>query len=272
MAKDFTLSDGTKLHVFTADEMGFMVTSTLVVRKQKALLIGARFRLSDGREIVEYLKENKLELEQIFIIHGDPDYYFGLEEVKAAFPEVVAVATPFVVEHILATVENKLEVWRDFLGDDLPKNVVIPSVMTEQVIEFQGTSWKLYGSEPSQVNLWNEETKTLIGGVNVFNESHLFLADTPTIKELRDWQGRLRELLALDADLVVVSHGDESRSFDNQALQFSLDYIEYAIGLKGYVQDSETFKEKIQERFPNLRNESVLDMSAKVMTGEMVWG
>ena len=79
MAKDFTLSNGTHLHVFTADEMGFMVTSTLVIRNNKALLIGVRFRLSDGREIVNYLKDNNLDLEQIFIIHGDPDYYFGLE-------------------------------------------------------------------------------------------------------------------------------------------------------------------------------------------------
>lgn len=272
MAKDFTLSNGTHLHVFTADEMGFMVTSTLVIRNNKALLIGARFRLSDGREIVNYLKDNNLDLEQIFIIHGDPDYYFGLEKVKAAFPEVVAAATPYVVEHILATVENKLEVWRDFLGDELPKNVVIPSVMTEQVINFQGTSWELIGSEPAQINLWNEETKTLIGGVNVFNESHLFLADTPTVEELRDWQDRLRELIALNADLVVVSHGDETKSFDNQALQFSIEYIDYAIEIKDKVADSEEFKEKIQARFPNLRNEPVLDMSAKVMTGEMNWG
>ena len=117
MAKDFTLNNGTQLHVFTADEMGFMVTATLVIRNKKALLIGARYRLSDGQEIVDYLKENDIELEQIFIIHGDPDYYFGLEKVKAAFPDVVAYATPYVVDHILATVANKLVVWKDFLGD-----------------------------------------------------------------------------------------------------------------------------------------------------------
>ena len=144
--------------------------------------------------------------------------------------------------------------------------------MTDTVIDFQGTTWELTGSEPSQINLWNAETKTLIGGVNVFNESHLFLADTPTVEELRAWQERLRELIALEADLVVVSHGDETMSFDNTALQFSIDYIDDAIAIKDDVKDSEEFKVKMEEKYPNLRNQSVLDMSAKVLTGEMTWG
>ncbi|MGG1151764.1 MBL fold metallo-hydrolase, partial [Bacillus wiedmannii] len=75
-----------KLTVFSSDEKSFMVTATLVEKAGHAFLINSKFTQSDSKEIVEYLKKNDLSLDKIFITHGDPDYYFGLESIKAAYP------------------------------------------------------------------------------------------------------------------------------------------------------------------------------------------
>lgn len=272
MSKHYTLNNGTELHVFTTDEVGFMVTAALVIRNQKAFLVGSGFRLSDGDIIVDYLKSNNLELEKIFVIQGDPDYYFALEPIKAAFPNAVAYATSYVIEHILHSVTGKLQVWKEALGDNAPKNVVLPALLEDTTIEFEGMSWEFFGSEPSQINLWNSETKTIIGGINTFNQLHLFLADTQTVEKLRAWQGRLQDLIDLNAELLIPGHADETGSFDNEALRFSINYLEEAITLKETISDSETFIAKMQEKFPNLRNEAVLALGAKVLTGEMPWG
>ncbi|PGE96738.1 cytoplasmic protein, partial [Bacillus toyonensis] len=81
-----------KLTVFSSDEKSFMVTATLVEKAGHAFLINSKFTQSDSKEIVEYLKKNDLSLDKIFIIHGDPDYYFGLESIKAVYPEAIAYA------------------------------------------------------------------------------------------------------------------------------------------------------------------------------------
>lgn len=66
-----------KLTIFSSEENSFMVTATLVEKAGHAFLINAKFTQSDSKEIVDFLNENNLSLDKIYIIHGDPDYYFG---------------------------------------------------------------------------------------------------------------------------------------------------------------------------------------------------
>ncbi|HEM5490323.1 TPA: cytoplasmic protein [Streptococcus suis] len=272
MEKHYKLQNGTELHIFTNDESSFMVTATLIIKNGKALLVGSGFKQSEGERIVRYLQDAQLTLEKIFIIQGDPDYYFALEPIKKSFPEVIVYATSYVIDHILKTVSKKLQVWGDSLGDQAPKNIILPALFQESTLEFEGDKWEFFGSEPSQINLWNAETKTIIGGINTFNQIHLFLADSQTTEKLKAWQDRLKDMKALDASLIIPGHADSEGSFDSQALDFSIAYIEVAIKLKKEVKDSATFVAKMKEKFPNLRNEAVLELSAKVLTGEIPWG
>lgn len=272
MEKHYTLHTGTELHIFTTDESSFMVTASLIIKNGKALLVGSGFKQSDGQKIVQYLQDEQLELEKIFVIHGDPDYYFALEPIKAAFPNAIAYATSSVISHILKTVTSKLQVWKGSLGEQAPKNIILPALLEESFIDFQGESWELIGSEPKQINLWNAQTKTLIGGINTFNQIHLFLADTQTVEKLQAWQERLKDLIGLQAEIIVPSHANVEASFDDHALEFSIAYIEKAIQLKETATDSRDFINEMTEAFPNLRNQAVLELSAKVLTGEMSWG
>ncbi|HEL2406807.1 TPA: cytoplasmic protein [Streptococcus suis] len=272
MEKHYKLQNGTELHIFTNDESSFMVTATLIIKNGKALLVGSGFKQSEGERIVRYLQDAQLTLEKIFIIQGDPDYYFALEPIKKSFPEAIVYATSYVIDHILKTVSKKLQVWGDSLGDQAPKNIILPALIQESTLEFEGDKWEFFGSEPSQINLWNAETKTIIGGINTFNQIHLFLADSQTTEQLKAWQDRLKDMKALDASLIIPGHADSESSFDSQALDFSIAYIEVAIKLKKEVKDSATFVAKMKEKFPNLRNEAVLELSAKVLTGEIPWG
>lgn len=272
MEKHYNLQNGTELHIFTNDESSFMVTATLIIKNGKALLVGSGFKQSEGERIVRYLQDAQLTLEKIFIIQGDPDYYFALEPIKKSFPEAIVYATSYVIDHILKTVSKKLQVWGGSLGDQAPKNIILPALIQESTLEFEGDKWEFFGSEPSQINLWNAETKTIIGGINTFNQIHLFLADSQTTEKLKAWQDRLKDMKALDASLIIPGHADSESSFDSQALDFSIAYIEVAIKLKNEVKDSATFIAKMKEKFPNLRNEAVLELSAKVLTGEIPWG
>ncbi|MGF7407616.1 MBL fold metallo-hydrolase [Lactococcus lactis] len=272
MSKTINLNHNTRLEVFGSDEQSFMVTSSLIIKDDKALLVGAKFTQNDAQKIVSFIKENNLTLEKIFIIHGDPDYYFGLEAIKNAFPYALAVATQETVHHILDSLEGKLAVWKEGLGDQAPKNVVIPQIIEEKTLSFSGDVWELVGSNSARVSLWNKEDQVLIGGIDTFNEIHLFLADTKTITSQNEWKERIEELLELNPATIVPSHGDLEGSFDRKGLEFALDYLTASISALEKATKSEEFKKEILKDYPSIRNLGVLELSSKVVTNEIPWG
>ena len=264
--KDFTIT------VFNSSESSFLVTATLIEQGKQAFLINAAFTQSDSQNIVDYLKERGLELEKVYIIHGDPDYYFGLETIKKAFPNSIAYASIPTIEHILHSVQGKLAVWGPQLGNDAPSNVVLPKALKGNVISFAGQEFTLIGDDDHRLNLYNKDNRLLIGGIDTFNEIHIFLADTATNEKMRAWIKRLDSLLALDAELVIPSHADGLASFDKTALQATRDYLTVSLEVLEAAKDSATFVAKMTERYPNYLNTGVLALGAKVVTGEMTWG
>ena len=272
MSKTINLNNNTRLEVFGSDEQSFMVTSSLIIKDNKALLVGAKFTQKDAQAIVDFIKENNLILEKIFIIHGDPDYYFGLEAIKNAFPDALAVATRETVHHILESLEGKLAVWEEALGDQAPNNVVIPQILEKNTLSFSGDVWEMVGSNSARVSLWNKEEQVLIGGIDTFNEIHLFLADTKTVASQNEWKKRIQKLLALNPVVIVPSHGDLGGSFNKKGLEFILNYLTVSIAALGTATTSEEFKSAILKDYPALRNLGVLELSSKVVTNEIPWG
>lgn len=261
-----------KLTVFSSDEKSFMVTATLVEKAGHAFLINSKFTQSDSKEIVEYLKKNNLSLDKIFIIHGDPDYYFGLESIKAVYPEAIAYATESTVEHIVHSVLGKLKVWKDILGENAPNNVILPQVFKEKAIDFQGLTFELVGLDHYRTSLFNKELKVLIGGIDVFNEIHVFLADTSSKAAMEAWIENLKVLQALHADIIVPSHGLIEKSLNNQALTATMDYLRTAVQASEESGTSKDFVAKLEAAYPDYANKGVLELSAKVVTKEMPWG
>ena len=96
---------------YPAGQNGFFRAPVLVWGKTSAVLIDAGFTLSDGRAIAEDIKAKGLALETIYISQSDPDYYFSLEAITAAFPSAKVLAAPDTIAAINASVEKKLAVW-----------------------------------------------------------------------------------------------------------------------------------------------------------------
>src|SRR5215212_6848213 len=111
-----------KLEVFNASENSFGVASVIVSGKTDAVLIDAQFTLAEAEKVAEQIKKSGKKLTTIYVSHGDPDFYFGLEVFKKYFPEVTVYASPATVEHIKATAQKKLEVWGERLGKNITSN------------------------------------------------------------------------------------------------------------------------------------------------------
>lgn len=166
----------------------------------------------------------------------------------------------------------KLKTWEETIGDQGPVNVVIPKVLEDDALNFHGSSWEIISSTKSRINLWNVATRTLIGGIDTFNEIHLFLADQKTTTPQRGWIKRIDDLLSLKPLFVVPSYANIEKSFDASSLVFTKKYLEKAIESLGVVTNSEEFQSKMTTAFPDLKNTGVLELSSKVVTNEISCG
>ena len=136
-----------KIQVYNASENSFGVASVIVSGKTDAVLIDAQFTLADAEKVAQEIKKSDKKLTSIYVSHGDPDFYFGLEVFKKHFPEVIVYASPATVEHIKATEQKKLDVWGEKLGKAITSNVVLPQVLKGNSIELEGQQLEIVGLE-----------------------------------------------------------------------------------------------------------------------------
>ncbi len=99
----------------------FPVSSSLVTGDKEAILIDAQFDVQNGQALVDMIKKSGKKLTTVYISAGDPDFYFGLEPIKTAFPDVKVLADQHVVDHINQTKDAKLSYWSPILGKGAPQ-------------------------------------------------------------------------------------------------------------------------------------------------------
>lgn len=64
----------------------FPVSSVIVSGEHDAILVDAQFGKAQAEQLVQRLRAGGKQLTSIYISHGDPDYYFGLDTLTRAFP------------------------------------------------------------------------------------------------------------------------------------------------------------------------------------------
>jgi hypothetical protein len=263
-----------KLQVYNASENSFGVASVIVSGKTDAVLIDAQFTLADAEKAAQEIKASGKKLTAIFVSHGDPDFYFGLEVFKKYFPEVTAYASPATVEHIKATAQKKLEVWGERLGKNITSNVILPQVLKGNSIELEGQQLEIIGLEefPNKTFIWIPSIKAVVGGINVFGTTfHLWMADAQTAEARKNWITVLEKITALKPEIVIPAHANSNSPFDITAVNQTKNYIQFYEEALKTNKTSEALILALKSKYPTLTFETALQIGAKVNTGEMKW-
>ncbi|HEY4176031.1 MAG TPA: MBL fold metallo-hydrolase [Kofleriaceae bacterium] len=212
---------------FTATPNGFLVTSTLVSGDKDAVLIDAQFTLAEAHRVVAMILDSKKNLTTIYITHGHPDHYFGLEVIKAAFPKVKIVALDATVKEIKATSAGKVKQWGPMYGAQITTKPITPTVVKDS-IDLEGTKLELHG--PMQGDdehgsyVWIPSIKTVVAGDMVYNGVHVWTAETDAAKRAA-WVKTLDEISALNATVVVAGHKAPTAKDDPAAVKWTKDYL-----------------------------------------------
>jgi len=263
-----------KLEVYNASENSFGVASVIVSGKTDAVLIDAQFTLADAEEVAQEIKRSGKKLSAIYVSHGDPDFYFGLEVFKKYFPEVTAYASPATIEHIKATAQKKLEIWGERLGKNITSNVILPQILKGNSIDLEGQKLQIEGLDefPSKTFVWIPSIKAVIGGINVFGTSfNLWMADAQTAETRKQWINVLDKIEALQPSIVIPAHASTQSPFDISAVKHTKDYIQFYEEALKTNKTSEALIKAVKAKYPTLGFETALQIGAKVNTGEMKW-
>ena len=209
------------------------------------------------------------------ITAGDPDFYFGAEVIADAFPEAIFVAPADVIEHIEHSYLGKLQAWAH-LGPNLPTRLVDITTLTEATLAVDGTTIEVRrGSDllgDRDWYLFEPASRSLFGGVLLFEGLHVWTADSATPELRAEWIWVLNDLEALEPAYVVADHRVAGAPTDLTAIAHTRDYLEL---FEKTIASSATAAEaeaSLLAAYPDAGLKIAAGLGTKVAKGEMTWG
>ncbi len=264
-------------HHFPAGEHGFYRAPVLITGSTEAILIDGGFAYSDGRAVVDAIKATGKRLTLIYISQSDPDYYFSLGPIKAAFPDARVVAASATVAAIRGSVEKKLAIWGPQLKENGPQtlaDIVIPEAFDSKSLTVDGEIIEIVDAEglTNRRYLWVPSLRAVCGGVLIFSGVHVWTADTNSADQRAAWRANLDAIAARKPTVVVAGHMTPTAAADASAINHTKEWLLAFEEELVKAVDSAALNTAMKVRFPNLGMEVAIDIGAKVATGEMKWG
>ncbi|MFP6862470.1 MBL fold metallo-hydrolase [Pseudomonas sp.] len=253
------------------DKAIFPVTSTLISGERDVILVDAQLSTREAFELVERIQASGKNLTTIFISHGDPDFYFGLDTLTRAFPKAKVLATPETIAYIEKSREPKLTYWGPILKDSAPARTQVPQALQGDHLMLEGQTLQLIGHDPKHTSLWIPSIKAVVGGVLTYANIHPWIADAQTPQARQSWLKSLDELEALQPKTLVPGHFMGQPKLNLDDLRFTRNYLNDLQAALPNAKNSQALIEAMQAKYPKLLDASSLELSAKVLKGEMQW-
>lgn len=261
-----------QLQTYNPQQMGvFPISATLISGPHEAMLVDAEFSTHDGAKLVRMIKASGKQLTTILITCGDPDFYFGLQPIVAAFPDAKVIATQKVVDHINATKAAKIAYWGPILKDGAPSKIIVPTATEQRVFKVDGEVVELHKADDYGAFLWIPQLRAILGGVGVVAGQHIWTADTQTVAARQAWRDDIDAMLALKPAKVIPGHYIHTMPSGTKALHFTKEYLQTFDKVLKTAKGSADVIATMNAKYPTLAGEQSLEMSAKVNTGEMKW-
>ena len=252
----------------------FPVASVLVAGQHDAVLIDAQFSRGEALKLAERIRASGKRLTTVYVSHGDPDFYFGLDVIHAAFPDARIVATPQTIAAMQQKAAAKVAYWGPILKDNAPQAIVMPQPLQGDTITLEGQTLKiegLQGKSPERSYVWIPSIKAVVGGVVLFNELHVWTADTQTLASRQQWLATLDAIDALQPATVVPGHFKVGVSYTPDSIAYTRDYLQRFEAETPKAANAADLIATMKAAYPAAGLPGALDISAKVAKGELKW-
>jgi glyoxylase-like metal-dependent hydrolase (beta-lactamase superfamily II) len=207
----------------------FWANSVIIEGTHEVMLVDAQLTKTNAEKVLRTIKATNKPLSIIYISHEHADHFLGLEVFKEAYPRVRILANSNVVGRINKVYQEKIDKWKGLLGPDATSHVVAISNYDDDFIRFENSKIEilkdLQGDTDANTMLWLPGQKTLITGDVVFNDLHVYTAETDVAARKR-WLDSLKQIRDLKPAAVIPGHSKVGARIDaTSAVDFTEKYL-----------------------------------------------
>src|ERR1700720_3949049 len=160
----------------------FWANSVIIEGVHEVMLVDAQLTKTNAGKVLQAIRATNKPLSIIYITHEHADHFLGLEVFKEAYPGVRILANSNVVDRINKVYQEKLDKWEKILGTGATSHVVAISRFDANFINFDGSKIEIFkhvrGDTDENTMLWFPWQRILIAGDVVFNDMHVYTAET----------------------------------------------------------------------------------------------
>lgn len=264
-----------QVDIFNPQEASmFPVSSSFISGEGEVLLVDAQFQRNDAQTLVDKIKASGKTLKTVYVSHYDPDFYFGLDLIVDNFPNVKIYTTPSTLKKMKVMAGRKLAYWGPILKENAPERLVMPDVLKGDMLTVDGQTVKIIGLEghdPSHTFLWIPSSKTVTGGVPLYDNMHAWMADNQTPESRQSWLKTLDMIEALKPEKIIPGHYLGKSTMDLGTVERTRAYIKAFEKQAAQATDSKDLIARMKALYPTYKGVDGLALSAKVIMGEMKW-
>jgi glyoxylase-like metal-dependent hydrolase (beta-lactamase superfamily II) len=242
------------IKVITSLDDQFWTNSVIIEGKHEVMLVDAQLTKTNAERVLQEITTTHKPLSIIYITHEHADHFLGLEVFKEAYPKVRVIATSAVVERIAQVYQEKIAKWTQLLGSGATSHVVAIGQFDGPVITFENSQIailkNLQGDTNENTMLWIPRQRLLIAGDVVFNNMHVYTAETDS-KARERWLNSLKTIRELHPSIVVPGHSKVGAPLDaSSAVDFTEGYLLAFEKELTEAKDPEGLINAMKKRFP----------------------
>ncbi len=258
---------GLSIKVFTSPDDQFWNNSVIVEGEHQVMLVDAQLTKTSAVRLLQEIKETKKPLSIIYITHEHADHFLGLEVFREAYPRVRIIANSAVVDRVNKVYPEKIDKWKKILGSGATSHVVAIEKFDGNFIEFENATIEILkniqGDTDENTMLWIPGQRILIAGDVLFNDMHVYTAETDT-KARGKWLNSLNKIRELKPSIVIPGHSKVGAPLDaSTAVDFTENYLLVFEEELKKAKDSDSLINAMKERFPSADFLLALDRGAK---------
>src|SRR3989454_1238183 len=246
---------GFSIKVFTSPDDQFWTNSVIIEGAHEVMLVDAQLTKTSAERVLQEIKKTKKPLSIIYITHEHADHFLGLEVFKKAYPGVRIIANSAVVDRINKIYQEKIDKWEKILGSGATSHVVAIEKLDGNFIKFESSKIEvlknIQGDTDENTMLWIPEQRILIAGDVVFNNMHLYTAETDS-KARGKWLNSINKIRELKPLVVIPGHSKVGAPLDaTTAVDFTENYLLVFEEELKKAKDPDSLINTMKERFPS---------------------
>ena len=258
---------GFSIKVFTSPDDQFWNNSVIVEGEHQVMLVDAQLTKTSAERLLQEIKETKKLLSIIYITHEHADHFLGLEVFRETYPRVRIIANSAVVDRVNKVYPEKIDKWKKILGSGATSHVIAIEKFDGNFIEFENAKIEILkniqGDTDENTMLWIPGQRILIAGDVLFNDMHVYTAETDT-KARGKWLNSLNKIRELKPSIVIPGHSKVGAPLDaSTAVDFTENYLLVFEEELKKAKDSDSLINAMKERFPSADFLLALDRGAK---------